>query len=63
LKAYNNSCAEIRSEARDKYISLVLERSARVGLTNHRYSSKGRREKYDELRFREHERDVDNVDL
>ena len=27
LKAYNNSCAEIRSEARDKYISLVLERS------------------------------------
>ena len=27
LKAYNNSCAEIRSEARGKYISLVLERS------------------------------------
>jgi TPR repeat protein len=62
LEAYNNSCTEIRSEARVKYISLVLER-VRVGLTNHRYSSKGRREKYDELRFREHERDVDNVDL
>ena len=43
LEAYNNSCTEIRSEARVKYISLVLER-VRVGLTNHRYSSRGTRE-------------------
>ena len=31
-KLYNNSYTEMRSEARDKYISLVLER-VRVGLT------------------------------